>query len=253
MLSLLALALAPSIALSVFFYIRNRYKKAPLWQLAVTFLLGAVVLIPSAVTSMLLQNLTGWTSRTQNLFHSFLGALFIVGMVEEGWKFIVVRFYAYNQPEFVEPYDGILYAVMAALGFATVENILYVLTAGLDTGLLRALLAVPGHAFYGVLMGYFIGEARFAATNTRSDLLSLAGLASAVLAHGVYDFMVFSLQRTPLMLLVLPVFVLLTWVIFFKATRKQAEKSQYKRPQLASLLRRDVTEAEEKKKKSPPG
>jgi RsiW-degrading membrane proteinase PrsW (M82 family) len=232
---LLAVAIAPAIALGLFFYLRDRFRKEPLWQLVVTFLLGALILIPAAITSVLLQRLTGWTSSTSRLPELFAGALVVVGLVEEGWKFIVVRVYAYAQPDFDEPYDGIIYAVAASLGFATVENILYVLGGGIGVGVLRALLAVPGHAFYAVLMGFFLGEAKFARTRLRAALHQAAGLGLAVLAHGLYDFMVFAVDERPLLFLMLPVFGALTWAVFFKATRVQAEKSFRRRPELARL------------------
>lgn len=204
----------------------------PLRALLLTFGLGAVILIPSAATSLILEHLTGWTPRAPTLLERFAGALFIVALVEEGWKFIVVRLYAYHRPDFDEPYDGIMYSVLAALGFATAENLLYVLAGGLGVGVLRALLAVPGHAFYGVLMGYFLGEARFTADRGRAAGYQLAGFGLAVLAHGVYDFIIFSLDRRPLLALMLPVYALLCWAVFFKATRRHAEQSFRRHPAL---------------------
>lgn len=235
--TLLGLAIAPGAALILFFYLRDRYSREPIFPLVMTFLLGIGALFPAFACSLTLQRLTGWTSATTSLLHLFLGAVLIVGLVEEFWKFVVVRLYAYNRPEFDEPYDGIMYSVMAALGFATVENILYVLNHGVGVGILRALLAVPGHAFYGVLMGYFIGEAKFTQSRSRAVLLQAVGLGLAVLAHGVYDFMVFALDQRPLLLLVLPVFAALSWVIFFKATRAHSERSPFRHPRLAAVHR----------------
>ncbi|MFO7675716.1 MAG: PrsW family glutamic-type intramembrane protease [bacterium] len=232
LLSLAAVALAPALALGVFFYLRDRYKKEPLRLLLLVFALGAAALVPAMATSYALQQMTGWTSSAPSLLARFVGALLVVGMVEEGWKFVVVRLVAYDRPEFDEPYDGIMYAVTAALGFATVENLLYVYAGGFGVGVLRALLAVPGHAFYGVLMGYWLGEAKFAGTRLRAAGLQLAGLGLAVLAHGVYDFIIFALDRRPLMLLVLPVYAALTWVIFFRATRLHAAQSFRRHPAL---------------------
>jgi RsiW-degrading membrane proteinase PrsW (M82 family) len=241
--SLLVLAIAPAAALGLFFYARDRYNREPLFPLLITFLLGIGALLPALVLSMLLQHLTGWNSRVDNLFHTLLGALFIVGLVEEGCKFAVVRLYSYRRPDFDEPYDGIMYSVAAALGFATVENVLYVLEGGIGTGVLRGLLAVPAHAFYGVLMGYFLGEAKFAPGRLRAALLSAAGFGLAVAAHGVYDFLVFAVDRRPFLLLMLPVFAALSWVIFFTATRRHAERSPFKRPRLAALHRASRREA----------
>jgi RsiW-degrading membrane proteinase PrsW (M82 family) len=243
MLGLLVLAIAPAVALFLFFYLRDKYRKEPLGILLATFGLGAASLVPAALTSLSLQKLTGWHSDTSNLLHAFLGAMIIVGVVEEGAKFIVVRFYAYHRPEFDEPYDGIMYSVMAALGFATLENILYVVSNGAGAGVMRALLSMPSHAFDGVLMGYFLGEAKFARNDRVGNWLSALGFGLAVTAHGLYDFIVFSLDKAPLMILSLLTMMVLFWVIFFKATRKLSEQSPHKHPQLADLHRDSAEEA----------
>lgn len=236
---LLILAVAPAAALFLFFYLRDRYKREPLGQLAVTFVLGATVLVPAFAMLRAVQALTGWSPATSNLLHAMLGAIFIVGLIEESWKFLVVRWYAYAQPEFDEPYDGIIYSISAALGFATLENIIYVLYGGFGIGLMRAFLAVPAHAFDGVLMGYFLGEAKFARSPHHALGLNILALASAVLAHGIYDFIVFTMNRRPLMFVNLLVYALLAWVIFFEATRRQAEKSPSRDPLLVQATKPD--------------
>jgi RsiW-degrading membrane proteinase PrsW (M82 family) len=251
-LGLLVLAIAPAVALFLFFYLRDKYRKEPIGVMLVTFVLGAASLVPAAITSLSLQKLTGWRSSTPNLFHAFLGAMIIVGLVEEGAKFIVVRFYAYHRPEFDEPYDGIMYSVMAALGFATLENVIYIFSNGAGTGVMRALLAMPSHAFDGVLMGYFLGEAKFARNDRVGNWLSALGFGLAVIAHGLYDFIVFSLDKAPLMVLSLLTMAVLFWVIFFKATRKLSEQSPYKHPRLAALHRNsEDTAADDGKPLSP--
>jgi RsiW-degrading membrane proteinase PrsW (M82 family) len=126
---------------------------------------------------------------------------------------------------------------MAALGFATLENVIYIFSNGAGTGVMRALLAIPSHAFDGVLMGYFLGKAKFARNDRIGNWLSALGFGLAVIAHGLYDFIVFSLDKAPLMVLSLLTMAVLFWVIFFKATRKLSEQSPYKHPQLAALHR----------------
>jgi RsiW-degrading membrane proteinase PrsW (M82 family) len=241
MLGLLVIAIAPAVALFLFFYLRDRYRREPIGVMLLTFCLGAASLIPAAMTSLSLQKLTGWRSSTPSLLQAFLGAMIIVGLVEEGAKFLVVRFYAYHRPEFDEPYDGIMYSVMAALGFATLENIIYILSRGAGTGVMRALLAMPSHAFDGVLMGYFLGEAKFARDDRTGNWLSALGFGLAVTAHGLYDFIVFTLDERPLMILSLLTMAALFWVIFFKATRKLSEQSPYKHPRLAALHRNSTS------------
>ncbi|MEO0019168.1 MAG: PrsW family glutamic-type intramembrane protease [candidate division WOR-3 bacterium] len=243
---LLILAILPGLGLLLFFYFRDRYKKEPLWPIFLAFILGAFILLPASATANLVQRLTGWYYRKPDLLTIFLGSFFIAGLIEEGWKFFVVRLYCYNRPEFDEPYDGIMYSTAVALGFATIENILYVfspsLLGGLRTGILRAFLAVPSHAFYGVLMGYFLGEAKFAKTTAEENLFALIGLGLAIVAHGIYDFLVIALPYRPLLTGSLIVFSFLVWIVFFEASRHQAEKSPYRNPDLAKHLRNQTDE-----------
>ena len=118
----------------------------------------------------------------------------MVALTEELGKFIILRFYAYPKKSFDEPLDGIVYGVMIGMGFATLENILYVQKFGIQTGFLRMFLSVPAHAGFGVLMGYHAGKAKFDKLN--KNRLLLLGLLWAVLFHGIYDFFLF-LQGNP--------------------------------------------------------
>jgi RsiW-degrading membrane proteinase PrsW (M82 family) len=127
----------------------------------------------------------------QNLFHSFITA----ATIEEGVKFLAFLVVIYRSPQFDEIFDGILYAVMISLGFATFENVLYLMnsysTGGallmFQTGALRALLTIPVHAFCGVFMGYYFGRAKFALAEKSRGRLFLKGLGGAILAHGLFD------------------------------------------------------------------
>src|SRR5690606_34909890 len=99
-----------------------------------------------------------------------------------------VRYYAQPHKEFDEPFDGIVYAVMVSLGFAATENIAYVVQGGYEVALLRAFTAVPAHATFGIMMGYYMGKAKF---SLRRQQLNLLGLFLATLFHGAYDFFLF--------------------------------------------------------------
>ena len=101
-----------------------------------------------------------------------------------------VKLAAYRSNAFNEVMDGIVYTAVASLGFATVENVLYALTRGLGTILLRAVTSVPGHALLGGIMGYYLGVAKF--TPSREVDLTLEGLVLAMVLHGIYDFVIFA-------------------------------------------------------------
>ncbi len=120
-------------------------------------------------------------------------AFLCAAIPEEFFKFLVLSRYASRHKEFNEPMDGIVYGVAASLGFATLENILYVGSGGIGVTVLRALTAVPGHAFTGAVMGYYVGRARFAGP----ERVGLYGLALLVpmLLHGTYDFPLLIVSR----------------------------------------------------------
>ena len=116
-------------------------------------------------------------------------AFFIVALVEEFSKFIFVRGILYNNKNFNEPFDGIVYTVMVGMGFATLENILYVFNGGgVGTAIMRMFTAVPAHATFAVLMGFYLGKAKF---EHKKSYYAFHALGVATLFHGAYDYCLF--------------------------------------------------------------
>src|ERR1700742_4095100 len=156
---LLALAVAPGIAVCLFIYSLNKFGREPMGYLVISFVLGMAATLPALLVQTLAEDVRNEPSR-----HSILSYLWyafvIVAFSEEGSKFLVLRLYAFPQKAFSEPFDGIVYAVMIGMGFATVENIEYVSKFGLETGVSRFFLAIPAHASFAVLMGYNMGWAK---------------------------------------------------------------------------------------------
>ena len=127
---------------------------------------------------------TGESELTAQAIHAFL----LVALVEESCKYLVLRWVLFRNDHFNEPFDGITYSVMVAMGFATAENIAYVVDGGVEVALIRMFTAVPAHAVFAILMGYYLGKARFGSSPVWS-----AGLALVVptLLHGIYDYVLF--------------------------------------------------------------
>lgn len=185
----IALAVAPGLAICLFIFHRDAYNREPKLNLVVSFFLGMLSVIPAFFIETALYDHTA-IGMTDMAIKAFL----VVALTEEFCKFIPLRFYAYRQKSFDEPFDGIVYSVMVSMGFATVENILYVTKyaaygQGYQVALLRMFLAVPAHATFGVLMGYYTGKAKF--ETGKSTRLMLLGLFWAVLFHGAYDTFLF--------------------------------------------------------------
>jgi len=187
-MNLILVSVAPVFIIILYIYFKDKYEKEPKRLLFYNFLLGAIVSI--IITSILYYafDIVLPLPNKTSIFQQFIKAFFVVGLVEEFSKYLIVRYFAQPNKEFNEPFDGIVYAVMVSMGFAATENIFYVIQGGYTTALARAFTAVPAHATFGVLMGYFMGKAKF---SNNKIVLNLAGLLLAIIFHGAYDFFLF--------------------------------------------------------------
>lgn len=192
------LGVAPGIFWLFFFYSRDtRDPEPPVWVILV-FLLGAAVTVPvGLVEALLLDNVGG-----------FLGAVVVAPVAEELAKFWVVEKTVYRSHVFDEPIDGIVYAAAAGLGFATLENILYVLNAldlsvfhALEVAAVRAVLSVPAHVLFSTMWGFSLGISQIYPSGR--GLLVAGGLILAVSAHGLFNFLVLVGYGTPVLVLLL--------------------------------------------------
>ena len=181
---LLALALAPGLAIGIYIYLKDKHEREPLGLLFISFLYGVLSPLITLFISIPLGYLV--LLREDSVVDQFGNAFFKVALVEEFSKFIFIRFILYKNKNFNEPFDGIVYATMVGMGFATLENILYVFQYGASTGVLRMFTAVPAHACFAVLMGYFLGKAKF--THRKEFYYSVVALLLATAFHGAYDY-----------------------------------------------------------------
>lgn len=185
-------AVVPSLLILWFFHSRDRHPE-PRAVLLRTFWYGVLITVPAGLAEVALGSAAeplALSPVAASLNAAFLGA----ALCEETLKFLIVYRYCRRLAAFDEPIDGIVYGVTASLGFATLENILYVAANGMEVAMLRAVLAVPGHACWGALMGYYIGQAEFGPPERRRRNLVLA-LAWPMALHGLYDFPLMWLDR----------------------------------------------------------
>ena len=192
--SILTAAVAPGVSLLTYLYLKDRYDAEPIHMVIRLFVLGMLIVFPIAV---LQRGLTLWLGESPFVF-SFI----VSSGVEELIKWFLVYHMIYNHTEFDEPYDGIVYAAAAALGFATLENVLYAILqpATFGTLLVRALLPVSGHALFGVIMGYYIGKAKF--TANRSLYYLTLSLLLPFFWHGLYDYIMLTVKSNWMWLIV---------------------------------------------------
>ena len=187
-MTLLLYALAPVAVIIFYIRLKDKYEKEPKRLMLYCFLLGGIVSIIITTILYMFFDLFLPLNDEFSVFQQFVKAFFVVALIEEFSKYIIVRYYAQTKRAFNEQFDGIVYAVMVSMGFAAVENIFYVAEGGATTALLRAFTAVPAHATFGILMGYYMGKAKF---SNNSIKLNLTGLLLAIAFHGAYDFFLF--------------------------------------------------------------
>ena len=193
-LKLLYLAIGPGVAIAVFIYYSDKWDREPKFLVLKSFFLGCLAVFPThyfegaAYEILGMQTLQDEHSPlfwTKTICYAFFG----VALAEEFCKFLFLKAFICDEREFNEPFDGIVYGGMVGCGFASVENVMYVLQGGQAVGFLRMISAVPGHAFLGIILGYFVGRAKFSVNRIRH---LIQGLGAVVVLHGLYDTAAFS-------------------------------------------------------------
>lgn len=218
------LAVAPIFIIIIYIYCKDKYEKEPKGLLLLSFLFGAIVSIIITTILYLGFDILLPLKDDFSVLQQFVKAFFVVALIEEFSKYIIVRYFAQPRFAFNEPFDGIVYAVMVSMGFAATENVFYVIEGGYQVAILRAFTAVPAHATFGILMGYFMGKAKF--SNNRIKL-NLFGLGLAILFHGAYDFFLF-IDFIPGIWIGAFVSLFIGIVLSRKAIKNHQERSQFK-------------------------
>jgi RsiW-degrading membrane proteinase PrsW (M82 family) len=187
-MELLAIAIAPGLAISLYIYKKDPHNKEPKKLLLLSFLFGALCTIPAAIVQLAFAKPLN-TFLGEGIVHTLVFAYVLVALSEELAKYFVLRYFAYKKHEFDEPFDGIVYSAMVGMGFATLENIGYVFQHGIGTGIMRMFLSVPAHGTFAILMGYYVGLAKFH-PEKKSHYLFLS-ILFPVFFHGTFDFFLF--------------------------------------------------------------
>lgn len=220
---LLILAIAPAIALILFIYRKDRYEREHGTLLCGVFVLGALSTIPISVVEGFLLKFNFFSGYASVFYLSFV----VAGWTEESFKrFVVLKSVFWNE-HFNQKMDGIIYSVMTSLGFATVENILYVAVDFKDAfavGIGRAILSVPAHMLFGVSMGYYLSQSKYGCSEKERRKGKLHSLWIPVLLHGSFNFMVSSENRLFILLFIPYIFYL--WRFNLKKIKIYREESK---------------------------
>ncbi|MFC4387680.1 glutamic-type intramembrane protease PrsW [Gracilibacillus marinus] len=212
MITLISAGLAPAFALLSFFYLRDEYELEPIFAIFRTFIYGALLVFPI----MFIQ----FAFTEENILQSdFLKSYIIYGTFEEFFKWFIFLFTTYKYSKFSNVYDGIVYGVSISLGFATVENLLYLFAHGIEYAITRALFPVSSHAIFGVIMGYYMGRAKF--KSKKSGYHLFIALIIPVFLHGTYDFILVTVTRSWVYWLI--PFMTILWLYGLRKVKKANE------------------------------
>jgi RsiW-degrading membrane proteinase PrsW (M82 family) len=220
-MNLLILSLAPVFIIGGYIYFRDKYEKEPVRLLLLALFLGALTVIP---VFFLEQFLYGFTHFFSGLAAAAWNAFMVAAFSEELFKYIFLYLLIWKSREFNEKFDGIVYAVFISLGFAAVENVLYVLGNGFGTGISRALTAVPAHAIFGITMGFYFGLAKF--YSKKEFQLKLKALIYPIILHGIYDFILFT--QIEWLIFVFLGFLIFLYLSGLKRIKELSNQSIYK-------------------------
>jgi RsiW-degrading membrane proteinase PrsW (M82 family) len=218
--ALVQAASAPILIGAIYIYIRDKYEKEPYAMLVSGLMYGIYSTLVIWSVGIFLEKL--FPHEETPFFSAFVSS----AGIEEGVKFLFLYFLVWRNPNFNEPFDGIVYGVFVALGFALLENIIYVLhdnLGGYSTALARAVFSVPAHGLFGVEMGYYLAAAKF----ERKKKYLFFAFFIPYLLHAVYNYILFLDKK----LLWVPFlgFVLFLWFLGLKRMRLLLECSPFKR------------------------
>lgn len=220
-MAILLASLAPVFIILFYIYFRDKYDKEPLGLLIKSLIAGMLIVIPIVLVERLLVAIMPPIGKVPAAAYN---AFLVAGSTEEVFKFLALYLLVWKSPSFDEKFDGIVYAVFVSLGFAAVENVLYVLDGGYHTAIVRAITAVPAHALFGITMGYYLGIARMY-SELRKEYLRKAILIPIVL-HGIYDF-ILMVEVGWLLMLFIP-YVIYLYVMGIKKIRILSNASVFK-------------------------
>ena len=206
---LLILALIPVGCFIGWIYYKDKYEREPPIKLVEYFVLGILVSILAIFIELYLSKLNNFNGILSNIYTAF----FVAALTEEGLKSIILIPMLLREKNFNEKLDGIIYSIFLSLGFATIENIIYLMRERIDLlfslSITRGLISIPSHIMFAITMGYYISKYKFDKYNKKKYLYF--AVIIPILLHGVFDFILMIGYRWAIIVFV--VYLIFLWKI----------------------------------------
>ncbi|MCD6595756.1 PrsW family intramembrane metalloprotease [bacterium] len=223
-------AMIPGILWMWYIYRSDKFEPEPLGKIIMVFLGGFFAVLPIALIEVGISAMLGISGDIDTIYEAVSASWFVAGILEELTKFGVVLFAVYYSKEFDEPIDGIVYSSAAALGFASLENFLYMSQMGIGVILIRGPLSTLGHLLFSAFWGYGLGRGKFHPKIAKQ--LTISGLLLAAGAHGLFNFFLMSSKifspaiGSLLAFMVIPLVIGL-WILLVRKIRKDESISPF--------------------------
>lgn len=208
---ILALALLPVCFFIVWIYLKDKYEKEPPLKLIQYFSFGILVSILAIFFELYFSELNIFSGLASTLYIAFIVAAF----TEEGLKSIILIPILLKDKDFNEKLDGIIYSIFLSLGFATIENIIYLTRERFDLsfelGITRGIISIPAHIMFAITMGYYISKYKFSKDDTHKNRYLVYAVIIPILLHGVFDFILMIGYRWAIIVFI--VYIIFLWKI----------------------------------------
>lgn len=219
---LFIVAILPVYLIGLYIYKKDKDKEDKN-LLGKLFIFGVLSCFPAAMLELIFTALFP-NVESGNLISLAIYVFIGIALVEEFCKWFMTYKIAYKHKEFNHAYDAIVYAVFVSLGFAALENVLYVMENGIGTGIIRALCAIPGHTCNAIIMGHYLGLSKIASINNNESLrkknLYLSILIPTI-THGIYDYCLFT-ELVPFVI-IFAIFVIVMYIYGIKIVKRTAK------------------------------
>lgn len=233
LLLIILIALLPVAILLFYIYRKDKLCPEPPRQLVKAFLFGVLSCFASFCLSIPFGMIGLYNDDVVTMFDCIRSAFFGAAIPEECAKLFMLWLVLRKNPYFDEKMDGIVYAVCVSLGFAGLENILYLFTnydTYMQVGLTRALFSIPGHFCFGVLMGYYYSLVKFYPKTPQKNKILI--LVAPVIAHGIYNSILFfvdiSSELSVVLMIVFLVFCHKLWKYSSQRIKEHLERDMDK-------------------------
>lgn len=208
---ILILAMLPVSFFIAWIYLKDKYEKEPPLKLIGYFVLGILVSILAILLELHFSKLNIFFGLVSDLYTAF----FVAAFIEEGLKFIVLMPILLKDKDFNEKLDGMIYSIFLSLGFATIENIIYLMRERLDLsfelGITRGLISIPSHVMFAITMGYYISRYKFSKEDSEKIKYLVYAIIIPILLHGVFDFILMIGYRWAIIVFI--VYIIFLWKV----------------------------------------